>query len=67
MFVWSQLCFSNLVSFLRRHEATLSTDNLSAYIDMWTHMLSAQGARRVRGYFAKSHYPVPGRRFRPYL
>eukprot|EP01043_Picozoa_sp_COSAG02_P007796 COSAG02_NODE_240_length_27672_cov_67.291445_3_plen_136_part_00 len=61
-----ELCFSNLVSFLRRHEDTLTVENLVAYVGLWTRVLSAQGAWRVRGYFAKSHYPVRGRRFTPY-
>ena len=61
-----ELCFSNLISFLRRHEDTLSVDNLTTYVELWTYVLSAQGARRVQGYFAKSHYPIRGRRFMPY-
>ena len=60
-----EFCFSNLLMFLQRHERLLTPTNLFAFVSFWAG--GRLTAAKVRGYFAKAGYAIPGRRYRPYL
>ena len=59
-----EFAFSNLDMWLQKMRGSIGQHNLWAMTNFWTTTLTGE---KMKGYFAKCHYPVVGRLYTPYV